>query len=97
MRNLDSKVKKEIKKTQEEINDLYMQAIQRKFIFTKQKYYEVGGKSIKLLAYRLRKQQADNSIYTRSVILLPKKLKMALMKFVKKIKYSTRIYTSRGK
>lgn len=63
MRNLDSKVKKEIKKTQEEINDLYMQETQKKFIFTKQKYYEVGGKSTKLLAYRLCKKQADNLIY----------------------------------
>lgn len=64
MRNLDPKVEKDIKKTKEEINDLYMQEIQKKKkIFTKQKYYEVGGKSTKLLAYRLRKQQADNSIY----------------------------------
>lgn len=63
MRNLDPKVEKDIKKTKEEINDLYMQEIQKKIIFTKQKYYEVGGKSTKLLAYRLRKQQADNSIY----------------------------------
>lgn len=96
MKNLDSKVKKEIKKTQEEINDLYMQAIQRKFIFTKQKYYEVGGKSIKLLAYRLRKQQADNSIYK---IRNPttKKIENGSDEIRKILKYSTRIYTSRGK
>lgn len=32
-------------------------------IFTKQKYYESGSKSIKLLARNLRKQQVDNTIY----------------------------------
>ena len=38
------------------------QEIQKKFIFLKQRYYEVGGKAMKLLAYKLKKQQADNTI-----------------------------------
>jgi len=40
-----------------------MRNIQKKLIFTEQKYYEGGGKASKLLAYKLKKQQAENSIY----------------------------------
>ena len=32
-------------------------------IYTKQKYYESGSKYLRLLAYKLRKQQADNALY----------------------------------
>lgn len=39
------------------------QTKQKKLIFLKQKYYEVGGKSAKLPAYKLKKQQAENTIY----------------------------------
>lgn len=35
----------------------------KKLLFTMQKYYETGGKSMKHLSYRLRKQQADRNIY----------------------------------
>lgn len=35
---------------------------QKKMLFLKQKYYEIGGKSAKLLAYKLRKQQTENTI-----------------------------------
>ena len=60
---INSILKGEIKKLQNEIDDIYTQEIQKKIIFLKQKNYEVGGKSAKLLAYKLRKQQADNTIY----------------------------------
>lgn len=33
--------------------------LQKKIIFLKQRYYEVGSKSAKILAYKLRKQQAE--------------------------------------
>lgn len=42
---------------------MYTQETQKKLIFLKQRYYEAGSKSTKLLSYRLRKEQADNSIY----------------------------------
>lgn len=32
-------------------------------IFTKQTYYESGAKSLKILARKLQKQRADNTIY----------------------------------
>ena len=32
-------------------------------IFLKQRYYEAGGRSAKWLAYKLKKQQAENTIY----------------------------------
>lgn len=42
---------------------MYTQEIERKMVFTKQKYYESGSKSTKLLARKLQKQQTDNTIY----------------------------------
>ena len=46
-----------------EINYIGTQEIQKNLLFSKPRYYEVGGKSMKLLSYRLGKQQADNAIY----------------------------------
>ena len=46
-----------------EINDIYSQEAQKKLIFLKQRYYETGGKSAKYLAYKLRKQQEENTIH----------------------------------
>lgn len=40
-----------------------IEEIERKMRFTKQKYYETGPKAIKLLSWRLRKQQAERTIY----------------------------------
>ncbi len=59
----DPKVKIEIKKKRNQIEELYTQEIQKKLLYTKQKYYELGSKYSKLLAYKLRKQQADSTIY----------------------------------
>ena len=59
---LDEKEKQEIKEIRNEIEEMSTQEIQKKFMFLKQRYYEVGGKAMKLLAYKLKKQQADNTI-----------------------------------
>lgn len=40
-----------------------MWEIQKKITFLKQKTYEVGAKPAKLLAYRLRKQKMENTIF----------------------------------
>lgn len=52
-----------IKAIRNEINIIYTQEIEKKMIFTKQTYYESGAKSLKILARKLQKQQADNTIY----------------------------------
>ena len=57
----DPKVKIEIKINQ--IEELYSEEIQKTLLYTKQKYYEGGTKYSKLLAYKLRRQRADNAIY----------------------------------
>lgn len=61
--NLDTRTKQEIRGIRNEIDEISTQEIQKKMLFTKQRYYETGGKSMKLLAYKLKKQQADNTIY----------------------------------
>lgn len=61
--NHNNKLPEEIKKKRSEINDIYSEEIQKNIMFTKQKYYEVGSRSTKLLAYKLKKQHAKNSIY----------------------------------
>ncbi len=52
----------EINKITTELDYLYTQEIEKKLMFLKQKYYESGGKAIKLLARKLCKQQADATI-----------------------------------
>uniref|UniRef100_A0A3Q3A4Q3 Reverse transcriptase domain-containing protein n=1 Tax=Kryptolebias marmoratus TaxID=37003 RepID=A0A3Q3A4Q3_KRYMA len=59
----DDNIKHKITKLKKELNEINTQEIQKKLIFIKQQYYEVGGKSLKLLSYRLRKQQACRSIH----------------------------------
>ena len=61
--SIDPTIKVEIATKRNQIDQLYNQDIQKKMMYTKQKYYEGGSKYTKLLAYKLRKQQADNTIY----------------------------------
>lgn len=61
--SIDPKIKVEIMRKRNQIEEIYTQEIQKKLIYTKQKYFEGGSKYTKLLAYKLRKQQADNTIY----------------------------------
>lgn len=51
-----------IKKLQNEIDEIYSEEVKKKLLFLKQGYYEAGSKAMKLLAYKLRKQQADITI-----------------------------------
>ena len=60
---LNKETRLKMNKIQKEIDEISTLEIQKMLLFTKQRYYEAGGKSLKLLSYRLRKQQADNSIY----------------------------------
>lgn len=53
----------EIKRLQNEIDIIYTEETQKKLLFLKQGYYEVGGRSTKWLAFKLRKQQADSTVY----------------------------------
>lgn len=53
----------EMKTKRKKLNDIQVQEIHNKLMYMKQKYYEVGSKSAKLLAYKLKKQQANNSVY----------------------------------
>lgn len=62
-RNVKNEIKLEIQNVKKEIDDINTLAIQKKLIFTKQRYYEAGGRSLKLLSYKLRKQQAERTIY----------------------------------
>ncbi len=59
---LDMRVKQEIKEIRNEIDEIGTQEIQKKLLFTKQRYYEIGGQLLKLLSYKLRRQQADHAI-----------------------------------
>lgn len=51
-----------LKKTWNEINLLYLQEIEKKFVFAKQKYYKAGPKVLKILARRLQKERADITV-----------------------------------
>lgn len=45
------------------IDQFYSEEVEKKLRFTKKKYYEAGSKASKILAWRLRKQQSDSTIY----------------------------------
>ena len=59
----DAETLAQLKCIQQKINKYYNEENEKKMRFVKQKYYETGSKAMKLLAWRLRKQQADRSIY----------------------------------
>ena len=59
----NQEIKEQLTKKRNEINEIYTKEIQKKLIITKQKYYEGGGKASKMLAFKLKKQQAVNSIH----------------------------------
>ena len=52
---LDPNLNKEMQQLKTQINNIQSRDILKNVMFVKQKYYEVGGKSTKLLAYRLKK------------------------------------------
>lgn len=62
-KNMKDEIKSEIKQLKKKIDDLNTMDIQKKKIFTKQQYYEASGRSLKLLSFKLRKQQAERTIY----------------------------------
>lgn len=59
----NTNILQQIKKLRNEINMIYTQEIETKMLFTRQKYYENGSKFTKLLARKLRKKEADSTIY----------------------------------
>lgn len=44
------------------MNEIYSEEVKKKLVFLKQRHYEAGSKAMKLLSYKLRKQQADATI-----------------------------------
>uniref|UniRef100_A0A8C9XT72 Reverse transcriptase domain-containing protein n=1 Tax=Sander lucioperca TaxID=283035 RepID=A0A8C9XT72_SANLU len=62
-RSCNGNIKADIIKLKKEMDDLNTMEVQKKLMFIKQQYYEVGGKSLKLLSYKLRKQQAERTIH----------------------------------
>lgn len=53
----------QMRTTKQEIDKIHSEELEKKLRFTRQKYYEAGSKATKLLAWRLRKQQAENTIH----------------------------------
>uniref|UniRef100_A0A3B5R1I6 Reverse transcriptase domain-containing protein n=1 Tax=Xiphophorus maculatus TaxID=8083 RepID=A0A3B5R1I6_XIPMA len=60
---MNDSIKSDMVKFKKELDDLNMVEVQKKIIFNKQQYCDVGGKSLKLLSYKLRKQQAERTIH----------------------------------
>lgn len=60
---LDANLEKEMHQIKTKLNDNQSRDILKSLMFVKQKYYEVGSKSTKLLAYKIKKQQTERTIY----------------------------------
>lgn len=62
-RKNDPTIFKKIKEVRSQLNRIYDEQVQLKLKFIKQRYYENGPKAKKLIAWRIRKQQAERSIF----------------------------------
>lgn len=59
----DPKIWAQLKCVKLEINQFFEEENEKKMRFIKQKYYETGPKAMKLLSWRLRKQQAERTVF----------------------------------
>lgn len=61
--NNNPDINQQIRKVKQDIDKILSEDVEKKLKFLKQRYYEAGPKATKLLASRLRKQQAENTIH----------------------------------
>ena len=61
--NNDPSLHEQMRPVKQEIDKILSEEIEKKMKFLKQRYYEAGPKASKMLAWRIRKQQAENSIH----------------------------------
>lgn len=60
--NKEPSIIQQIRHTKQEIDKILGEEVERNIRFMKQIYYEAGPRATKMLAWRLRKQQAENTI-----------------------------------
>lgn len=76
-------------KVKREIDEINMNEVQKKIQFVKEKYYSAGGKSLKLVSYKLRKQQAERTInriknpMTKEIETTPDKIQQCFEEYYK--------------
>lgn len=63
MENNDTRILNDIMETKQILNSLYENQVEKRAKLIKQNFYENGPKSKKLLAWRIRKQQAERFIH----------------------------------
>lgn len=61
--HMDTQVLNQIQDIKQTLNNLYENQIEKRAKLIKQNFYENGAKSKKLLAWRIRKQQAERFVY----------------------------------
>ena len=61
--NKDPSIIQQIRHTKQEIDKILGEEVEKKIRYMKQRYYEAGPRAAKLLAWRLKKQQAENTIH----------------------------------
>lgn len=61
--NNDPSILEQMRPVKQENNNILSEEIEKRLQFMKQKYYKAGTKASKLLAWRLRKQQAEHTIH----------------------------------
>ena len=61
--NYDPFLREQMRPVKQEIDKILSEENERKLKFLKQRYYEAGPEASKMLAWRIRKQQAENSIH----------------------------------
>lgn len=100
--NKDQKIYKQIQDLKRHMDEILGQEVEKKARFTKQAYYELGPKSTKLLARRLRKQQADNTGHkikdpsTNKLMTEPKEIEHIFKEYYKELYTQTSTVDSKS-
>uniref|UniRef100_A0A669ELI9 Reverse transcriptase domain-containing protein n=1 Tax=Oreochromis niloticus TaxID=8128 RepID=A0A669ELI9_ORENI len=63
LKDKNTTVTHQIRQIKQEIDKILSEEVEKNIRFMKQRYYEAGPKAAKQLAWRIRKQQAENNIY----------------------------------
>lgn len=61
--NSNPDINQQIRNVKQDIDKILSEEVEKKLRFLKQRYYEAGPKATRLLAWRLRKQQAEQTIH----------------------------------
>lgn len=87
----DPRILNQVKEVRKKIDDILLEEVERKATFIKQTYYEGGSKATKIMARRIKKQQALNNIHkirdpvTNKILYEPEEIEKVFEEYYSKL------------